>query len=109
MNWIALETPLQLEEVISLSNQKTTLIFKHSTRCFISKMSLRNFEAGFNLDDKIDCYFLDLLNQRDLSALVAQRLNVSHQSPQLLVLKDGQVVYHTSHENINAKTLERFV
>jgi len=57
----------------------------------------------------MDAYYLDLLNYRDISNEIATRFNVVHQSPQILGIKNGVCVYHASHENIQAKDLEKFV
>ena len=110
LNWLPLESINQLEEIIEISKQKSIVIFKHSTRCFISKSALRSFEAEYNISsDKMDAYYLDLLNYRDVSNEIATRFNVIHQSPQILVIKNGVCVHHASHENIQAKDLEKFV
>ena len=110
LNWLPLESINQLEEIIEISKQKSIVIFKHSTRCFISKSALRSFETEYNISsDKMDAYYLDLLNYRDISNEIATRFNVVHQSPQILGIKNGVCVYHASHENIQAKDLEKFV
>jgi bacillithiol system protein YtxJ len=87
----------------------TKKIFKHSTRCIVSKMALKNFENNFNLENKIQPYFLDLLEYRAISNEVATRFNIQHQSPQIIVIKNGVAVYATSHEDIDVLFLERFV
>ena len=110
LNWLPLESINQLEEIIEISKQKSIVIFKHSTRCFISKSALRSFEAEYDISsDKMDAYYLDLLNYRDISNEIATRFNVVHQSPQILVIKNGVCVYHASHENIQANDLKKFV
>ena len=62
VNWIPLTDVSQLYEIVENSNDKTIGIFKHSTRCSISRFALKQFEKEYNLDDKVDLYFLDLLN-----------------------------------------------
>lgn len=110
LNWLSLESIDQLEDIIEISKQKSIVIFKHSTRCFISKSALRSFETEYNISsDKMDAYYLDLLNHRDISNEIATRFNVVHQSPQILVIKNGVCVYHASHENIQANDLKKFV
>jgi bacillithiol system protein YtxJ len=107
INWIPLTFTGQLDEIIAISNQKPSIIFKHSTRCSISRMALKRFEAEYDLDDTIDAYFLDLLEHRDISNEIATRFNVNHQSPQLLLIKDGKSVYDVSHSDIDAAELKR--
>ncbi len=109
MNWKILENIDQLEQIKETSHQKTQLIFKHSTRCIISKMALKNFESDFLLNEVIDAYFLDLIAQRDISNKIADDFGIEHQSPQILLIKDGKVVYNESHEGIDANVLKQFV
>jgi len=109
IDWRQLTDLGQLNEIINESNENPILIFKHSTRCGISRMVLRRFENEFDLQQKITPYFLDLLAHRDISNAVAKRFDVFHQSPQLIVIENGKAVYHTSHDTIEASKLEQFV
>ncbi|WP_317167567.1 bacillithiol system redox-active protein YtxJ [Flavobacterium lotistagni] len=99
----------QIDEIITASSQQPILIFKHSTRCAISKMALKDFEKQFRLDQQIACYFLDLLAHRDISNEIAHRFEVIHQSPQLLLIKNGKCLYNVSHGAIDATILDRFL
>lgn len=105
LSWNILEHIDQLDKIIQNSWEKPVLIFKHSTRCIISKSALRSFENEFDLEDKIALYFLDLLQYRNISNEIAETFGVIHQSPQILLLKNGVVVYHASHEQINASSI----
>ncbi len=106
----ALETMEQLDEIDRLSQEKTIVLFKHSTRCSISRFALKRFETEFNFsEEQIDWYLLDLLNHRDISNEIAHRYDIMHQSPQILVIKNGQAVYHDSHDGIDANDLKQFV
>ncbi|MBY0487003.1 MAG: bacillithiol system redox-active protein YtxJ [Flavobacteriaceae bacterium] len=109
LNWTPLTDLGQLNEIIELSNTKAVAIFKHSTRCSISRMALKQFENEFVLDDKITLYFLDLLNYRAVSNEIASRFGVEHQSPQLIVIKNGKVVHDASHSDIDANDFERYL
>lgn len=109
IGWRELTDLGQLNEIVDLSNDQAVLIFKHSTRCSISRMALKNFEKEFDLEEKIAPYFLDLLNHRDISNEIANRFEVVHQSPQLIVIKNGKAIYAASHSDIDATILERFV
>ena len=89
---------------------KPSLIFKHSTRCGVSRMALKSFEKEFDIDEtELDVYFLDLLNYRELSNKVADSLNIQHQSPQVLVLKNETVVYTDSHYSIRANAIKELL
>jgi bacillithiol system protein YtxJ len=105
INWIPLQDLGQLNEIIINSNEKPVVIFKHSTRCSVSRMALKQFENEYNLGDTVDAYFLDLLEHRDISNEIAARFNVYHQSPQLLLIQDGKSVYDVSHSDIDAGEL----
>ena len=110
MNWIPLTNQIQLNELIAATNNKPALIFKHSTRCGISRMALKNFEKAYNLpENEIDTYYLDLLNFRDISSDISSKLNVLHQSPQLLVIKNEVVIHHSSHSDIDTTTLKDII
>ncbi|MAM27555.1 MAG: bacillithiol system redox-active protein YtxJ [Flavobacteriaceae bacterium] len=108
--WHVLSEMQQLDEIAEISKTTPVAIFKHSTRCGISRMVLRNFESGYNLsDDQIKLYFLDLLSHRDISDEVGYRFQVIHQSPQLIVVKNGVAVANASHHSIRAGDLEKFI
>jgi bacillithiol system protein YtxJ len=106
INWIPLTSLEQLDEIETASKDKQILIFKHSTRCSISRMALKQFEKEFDLDNKVNAYFLDLIAYRDISNEIASRFNVVHQSPQLLLIKDGKSIYNASHSDIDAEVLK---
>lgn len=105
--WHPLTRLEQLVEIEKESHKKSVAIFKHSTRCGISRMVLRKFEQEFipTEDEDPKLFFLDLLSNREISAEIANRFGVRHESPQLLILKDGKVIQHDSHQAISAKTL----
>ena len=109
VGWRLLTDVEQLNEIIAASVEKPVVIFKHSTRCHISKTALRKFENDFDLEEKIIPYFLDLIAYRTVSNEIAVRFGVAHQSPQLIVIKDGVAVYNASHEGIDADKLAQFV
>lgn len=106
IQWMQLTTMDQLDDIAQQSSDKPVVIFKHSTRCSISRMALRQFESEFDLHDKVTPYFLDLLSHRDISNEIARRFGVSHQSPQLLLIQNGNVIYDTSHNDIDAARLK---
>ena len=99
MNWIALTSEDQLKEIRERSAQRPQVIFKHSTRCGISALAKSRLDKS-NPSGDIDFYFLDLINYRALSKKVAEEFNVYHESPQVLVIKDGQCIYDESHMGI---------
>jgi len=106
IDWIPLTNLGQLNEIMMLSEVKPVLIFKHSTRCSVSRMALKQFENEFDLADTVDAYFLDLLEYRNISNEIAQRFQVEHQSPQLILIKEGKAMYNASHSAIDAVELK---
>lgn len=107
--WNDLTEMSQLDEIIAESATQTVVIFKHSTRCIVSRTALKQFELDFKADEKLKLYFLDLIAYRPISNEIANRFEVEHQSPQILVIKNGKTIYSTSHSAIDAKILERFI
>lgn len=108
-DWVQLESENQLNELMESSNEQAVLFFKHSTRCSISSFALRNFESDWNQDLPVTCVYLDLLNHRDLSNLLAEKTGVVHQSPQVIVIYKNQVIYHASHQNIDAEKISSYI
>jgi len=110
ISWEPLESVDQLHNLVKNSNLKTKVIFKHSTRCGISRMALSSFEKNYeNLDQNAAYYLLDLLNYRDVSTAIAEELNVQHQSPQVIVLKDEKVIHTESHHGIDIKKIQSLI
>lgn len=103
MNWIELTSLDQLEEIKNSSREHPILIYKHSTRCGTSRMALdrlqRNHKPG-ELEN-IKTYFLDLISHRNISNAIVQKFDVEHESPQVIIIKSGNVVYSASHFEID--------
>lgn len=109
MNWLSLATEKQLEEIDRRSYDpeiKGILLFKHSTRCSISSMALNRLERHLKVSDHLPKYLLDLLTHRSVSQFIADRYGVDHESPQLLIIKEGKCIYNASHSEINAADIE---
>ncbi len=108
--WEPLTQLSQLDELEIQSKSQPVVIFKHSTRCGISRMVLRQFEKNYEIEPtKIRLYYLDLLNNRDVSNEVAIRFQVFHESPQLLIIRNGSTVHHASHYRINAGVIDQYI
>ena len=111
-NWPGpkLEDIDQLNTIVEASFLKPQLIFKHSTRCSVSRFVLNEFKSGYSFSEvDFTAYFLDLLSYREISNAIANQFNVVHQSPQLLIIKDGKAIAHASHENVNKIKLTEFL
>lgn len=110
LNWIPLNSLEQLKEIKEQSKTESILIFKHSTRCGISSMVIKQFEKLFTEEHQnLKVYYLDLLNYRDISDEIGYSFQVMHQSPQLVVVKNSISVHNASHYDITQTNLTRFV
>lgn len=108
--WIPLTSLDQLEEIEKRSLSRPQFIFKHSTTCGISRMVINMFKGNYDLtENQSDLYYLDLHAFREVSDEVGYRFQVMHQSPQLLVIKNGTMVAHASHGSITEMDLQKFV
>ena len=105
IQWNELTDLKQLDELVSESFSKPVFIFKHSTRCSISRMALKNFEKYYSVENA-SANFLDLLSYRNISNEIADWFGVIHQSPQLILLIDGKCAYTVSHSDIDAEELK---
>jgi bacillithiol system protein YtxJ len=99
MNWIDLNSVQQLADIKELSKTRPQVIFKHSTRCSISSMAKSRLERS-EQPETGDFYFLDLIKYRSLSDKIAEDFAVTHESPQILVIKNTECVYEESHSGI---------
>lgn len=96
MQWIHLSDEEQLRQLISKSTSTPQVIFKHSTRCSISSVAFQRLQKA-QQPSGIDFYYLDLLAHRPLSNKVSETFKVHHESPQILVIRDGKCIYDESH------------
>ena len=110
LSWTPLISLEEINTIKEISINQSILIFKHSTRCGISRMVMKQFESLFNEENKqLKVYYLDLLNFREVSSKLSEVFQVIHQSPQLLVIKNGISVYNESHYEITKVNLSKYV
>jgi bacillithiol system protein YtxJ len=107
MNWIELNSLEQLDAIATESVNQPVLIYKHSTRCNISRTALDRLERNYKSEETkgLKAYFLDLLSFRDVSKAVAQKFDVMHESPQAIVIKNGKAAYSASHFEIDYRSI----
>jgi len=104
ISWKTLNSVDQLDSIIEDSHSEPQIIFKHSTTCPISGMAKRRLEGKWDL--KLEPYYLDLLSYRSISNEISSRFAVQHQSPQVIMIIDGQAKYDESHLDITAEALK---
>ncbi|MBK9257941.1 MAG: bacillithiol system redox-active protein YtxJ [Saprospiraceae bacterium] len=98
--WVKLETSDQLDDLNKLSDQKDVIIFKHSTTCSISHSAKLRLESGWDFDN-LQPYLLDLKTFRSLSDTISEIYGVTHESPQVLLIRNGTCIYDASHFDIS--------
>lgn len=103
MQWTALTRIDQLAAIDTLSNDKPVLLLKHSTQCSLSAAALDRLEEAWTTADDAarTAFYLDLLSYRAVSNAIAEHYGIEHESPQVLVIRNGRCVYHTSHRAIS--------
>ena len=110
LSWTPLVSVEEIDTIKEISKNQSVLIFKHSTRCGISRMVIKQFESLFNEENKqLKVYYLDLLNFREVSSKLSEVFQVIHQSPQLLVIKNEIPVYDESHYEITKVNLSKYI
>ena len=102
MNWQTINEELQVEEIRKKSFERPVLVFKHSTSCSISAASLSRIERAWDADKAkdIEPFYLDLIRYRGISNKIARDFDVEHQSPQVLLIQNGECTYDASHFDI---------
>ncbi len=105
MNWITLTSESQLEDIKATSAQEPVVIFKHSTRCAISAMVKARLERD-GAPKGLNFYYLDLISHRTISNRIAHEYAVQHESPQVLLIRNGECVYDESHNGISMDELK---
>jgi len=106
-NWLTLNEAQQLDDIVALSHDVPCLIFKHSTRCPISSAAKHRIEGSWEFSDtEIMPYYLDLIRYRSISDQIATQFEVYHESPQVLLIKNGECIYDESHLDINVEDLK---
>jgi bacillithiol system protein YtxJ len=108
MQWKNITDISQISQIKQQSGY--SLIFKHSTRCSVSSMAKRRFELDWSaIPEGTELYFLDLISYRDISAQIAETFQVHHESPQILLIKDGDCVLDASHSDISAEEVAEVI
>lgn len=108
MNWIDLQAEEQLDIIKDKSFTTPQVIFKHSTRCSISSMAKNRLDKG-NAPANSEFYYLDLIKYRSISTKVSETFKVFHESPQVLIIKDGNCIYDESHSGITLEDISAHI
>lgn len=102
-----LQTFEDYEQAVEMSNEKPVLIFKQSTTCPISAEAFRQYNSFLDSTNKdIDTYFVKVRETREVSNKIAEDTNIKHESPQILLIKNKEVLWNTSHHDITVDKIE---
>lgn len=105
-NWKTITSEDDVQKIIDASVLKTQIIFKDSQSCGISAYAKERLSEGSSLlVEKSEFNYLDLLKYRTVSNFIADELDITHQSPQIIVIKDKKVVYRDSHHSIQPEKI----
>lgn len=112
LNWNTLNSTnnlIELNEASKSDNSLSFVIFKHSTRCSISAMAKSRLERSWDEKIQVPVYYLDLIAYREISNKIADMYGVVHESPQILLIKNGVCIYNDSHSNISVNALKEAI
>jgi len=105
MDWQHLSSEHAIEEITELSKDKPVFVFKHSPTCSISALVLNRVEKNFRSENlSFIPIIVDVIKEKTISAAIAQKWHVHHESPQALFIQDGNCTYSASHMNIILKS-----
>lgn len=104
--WSAISGPEEIEPILQDSNKKPQLIYKHSHRCSVCVMAKQELEeVGEQIGDLADLYMVNVIENRELSNAIASELDIRHESPQVIILKDQEVFWTGSHWDIKGEDI----
>lgn len=104
--WRRVTSDEDVESILSASNSRPQIVFKHSTSCGVSFFAMRSLNTPEILENQnIDLHLIDVIQQHSISQGFAEKVNIRHESPQIFVLKNGEVHWHGSHNSVNAKNV----
>ncbi|MEM9293876.1 MAG: bacillithiol system redox-active protein YtxJ [Acidobacteriota bacterium] len=102
-----LTTEEQLDSIFGNSTQRPQLLFKHSLTCPISSRAHREYLAylGNEPNAETEYHLVAVQTARPVSNRIAERTEVRHESPQALLVVNGEVTWHASHGGITEASL----
>jgi bacillithiol system protein YtxJ len=99
MHWIHLTHEDQLQKIVVRSQEKPQVIFKYSSCCPTSETIFQRLQKKC-CPQQVDFHFLDLTGHADIAEKVSNIFNVSDQSAQVLIIKDGECIFSESRAEI---------
>ena len=108
-NWNQVRTIAEIHQIIEASHKAPQLIFKHSIRCNLSGSIHHHLSEWFSTDKPLRFHYLDLISYREVSDFIEQHFGILHESPQVILLIGGNVVFHTSHFRIKGDQIDHIL
>lgn len=104
--WRKVASEEDVDQILSASNFRPQIVFKHSSSCGISFFAKRSLDTPKLLENEdVDLHLIDVIRERSISLAFAERMGIRHESPQIFVLKNEEVQWHDSHNSVNAKNV----
>jgi len=107
--WANLNSTEELQQALDSNLGNAKVFFKHSTRCGTSIMAIKSFENSWTPNPSTELYYIDVLRQRAVSDELAMRTGVRHESPQVIVLRNDELIYHNSHGDISVREITKLL
>lgn len=107
-DWVQLESEDAVEEVFAASGGCIQLILKHSQSCAVSFFAKQNLDS-VPLEEwpEMDRSMVEVVRFRPISQYIAQKTSVRHESPQVLVIANREVIFHASHSEVNKVNIQQ--
>lgn len=90
-----------LDQFMASSNGSSAILFKHSDTCGVSARAYREMSQ---LSQPVG--LITVQRARAVSNEIEKRWQVSHETPQVLIVRDGKVIWDASHFQIKAVDVE---
>jgi len=109
---VTVKSPEALLELIQLSQEKPVFLFKHSSRCPISAWAIKEYQSfakKLTPSTPVNCALVRVIEDRNLSEQVTRHFGVEHESPQLLLISGGKVIWHDSHRSLTKEKMQAVI
>jgi bacillithiol system protein YtxJ len=104
--WKKINSESEVDDILTSSSEKPVLIFKYSTICPISKIVEDRMDENTEiLSNHFELYKVAVIEERPISNYIATATSIKHESPQVLLLKNGACVFNESHLMIKPTSL----
>jgi bacillithiol system protein YtxJ len=110
LKWGDIKESSKLHDLDEASHNKIQLIYKHSTRCATSYFALKNLQSMPKESlEFTNIYIVDVISQRAISRHISQHYKVKHESPQVILVKDGQVLWNGAHGEVRTEVIFKVI